>query len=627
MKLPLQKRIVITTPFTPVEEQHYSGLFQQMADECAFDLDGGPLREDWDPEDLHTIEKMRTWLARLRQTCLHPEVGSRNRKALGSSKGPLRTVAEVLEVMIEQNELSTRTEQRNVLFSQIRRGQIHEHAEQSQSALKIWQRTLTEARTIVQESRRELQVELDRVDKNEPIAITIPEQEAHSIARTGPHRQRLRAAIEIEHTCLFFIANAYFQLKSQEITRHQEVNHEDDGNDVLEKPMSDAAKKLESQEEEFYDLAKALRRELLLDAREKVDANVNKIKQRQGSMVHIPSIGLGKDHGGIHVRAAYERVTRLLATANDQAKHIMVWRSKAIELLTLSLVDEDDSDLQGNEYEISTKQQDEVYVYVDAFRALVSDRHDILTGQENILIDHEMNLILREAKEGRGHSPQLTIQLLEQRRTLKPEKAPGSVRGSISELRELKTKLRASVEQSNARAAAESLIVSSILQRLHQINLEQSKITSVLDKEVELVKETMNLRLEYYRQLQAISDTVAPFEEEMDDESREEALTKKMESEERMRARIATLRSKGRYLEHIRMEASDTMQSQRTCIICTSMFETGVLTSCGHTFCADCLRLWWGQHRYVIAEQVIVLCAGFGSLEVLYPRGNRVESC
>ena len=600
MKLPLQKRIVITTPFTPVEEQHYSGLFQQMADECAFDLDGGPLRGDWDPEDPHTIETMRTWLARLRQTCLHPEVGSRNRKALGSSKGPLRTVAEVLEVMMEQNELSTRTEQRNVLLSQIRRGQIHEHAEQSQSALKIWQQTLEEARPIVQESRRQLQVELDRLDKNEPMTISKPEQEAHSIARTGPHRQRLRAAIEIEHTCLFFIANAYFQLKSQEIARDQ-LDHEHDGNDLLERPLSDAAKELESQEELFYDLAKALRRELLLDSRERVDATVNKIRQRQGSMVHIPSIGSVKDHGGIQARAVYERVSRLLAIANDQAKHIMVWRSKAIELLTLSLVDEDDSDIQGDEYEMSTKQQDEVYVFVDAFRALVSDRHDILTGQDNILIDHEMKLILKEAKEGRGHAPQLMIQLLEQRQTLKPEKSLGSVRGLISELRELKARLKGSVEQSNARAAAESLIVNSILQRLHQINLEQSKITSALDKDVELVKETMNLRLEYYRQLQAISDTVAPFEEEMDPDTRQELLNKKLESEEHVRARIATLKSKGRYLEHIRLEASDT-QSQRTCIICTSTFETGVLTSCGHTFCADCLRLWWGQHRYVVLE-------------------------
>ena len=615
MKLPLQKRIVITTPFTPVEEQHYSGLFQQMADECAFDLDGGPLRGDWDPEDPHAIETMRTWLSRLRQTCLHPEVGSRNRKALGSSKGPLRTVAEVLEVMMEQNELSTRTEHRNALLSQIRRGQIHEHAEQSQPALKIWQQTLEEAGTIVQESRRQLQVELDRLDRNEPIAHSKVEQEAHSIARTGPHRQRLRAAIEIEHTCLFFIANAYFQLKSQEIARQNEADPDHDGNEEM--PMSDAAKELESQEELFYDLAKALRRELLLDAREKVDATVKKIFSR--SMVHIPSIGSIKDHGGIQARAVYERVTRLLAIANDQAKHIMEWRSKAIELLTLSLVDEDDSDVQGNEYEMSTKQQDEVYVYVDAFRALVSDRHDILTGQDNILIDHEMNLILREAKEGRGHAPQLTIQLLEQRRTLKPERSLGSVRGLISELREVKTRLRGSVEQSNARAAAESLIVNSILQRLHQINLEQSKITSALDKDVELIRESMNLRLEYYRQLQAISDTVAPFEEEMDPETRHEALTYRLESEERMRARIATLKSKGRYLEHIRLEASDT-QSQRTCIICTSTFETGVLTSCGHTFCADCLRLWWGQHRYVIAEQTVV------PAQRLYPKRERYQN-
>lgn len=71
----------------------------------------------------------------------------------------------------------------------------------------------------------------------------------------------------------------------------------------------------------------------------------------------------------------------------------------------------------------------QVYVYVDALRALIADRHDIVTGQENELIKHEMLVALKQAKDGQGHSPELLKQLLSIRNKLKPSKDLGSVRG------------------------------------------------------------------------------------------------------------------------------------------------------------------------------------------------------
>ena len=85
-----------------------------MTEDCGLNLDGAPRIDDWNPDAPATIEKMRSWLVRLRQTCLHPEIGARNRRALGNGKGPLRTVGEVLEVMIEQNDIAARLEERTV---------------------------------------------------------------------------------------------------------------------------------------------------------------------------------------------------------------------------------------------------------------------------------------------------------------------------------------------------------------------------------------------------------------------------------------------------------------------------------------------------------------------------------
>lgn len=73
-------------------------------------------------------------------------------------------------------------------------------------------------------------------------------------------------------------------------------------------------------------------------------------------------------------------------------------------------------------------------------------------------------------------------------------------------------------------------------------------------------------------------------------------LDKMLEEEERLAKKIATAKSKRRYLEHLRMEA-DNPQEQRICVICRETFEVGALTVCGHQYCKECIRLWWHAHH------------------------------
>lgn len=160
LKLPAQRRYVITMPFTPIEEQHYQELFKQMCEECAVNERGEPLTDNWDPESF--AENMRRWLVRLRQTALHPEVGGRNRRALGNKDGPLRTVDQVLEVMMEQTELTIRTNQRNLLVSKLTRGQLFENSPRIKEALEIWEEAAKEASQIVEECRGQLRQETAR---------------------------------------------------------------------------------------------------------------------------------------------------------------------------------------------------------------------------------------------------------------------------------------------------------------------------------------------------------------------------------------------------------------------------------------------------------------------------------
>lgn len=89
---------------------------------------------------------------------------------------------------------------------------------------------------------------------------------------------------------------------------------------------------------------------------------------------------------------------------------------------------------------------------------------------------------------------------------------------------------------------------------------------------------------------------VAPYEEDLDEQARNVILQEKEATEQHLKSRIASLKSKGRYLVHLRDEAN-AAESQKICIICQQQFEIGLLTSCGHSYCADCFRLWWNTHR------------------------------
>lgn len=89
---------------------------------------------------------------------------------------------------------------------------------------------------------------------------------------------------------------------------------------------------------------------------------------------------------------------------------------------------------------------------------------------------------------------------------------------------------------------------------------------------------------------------VAPWREELDEHLDADILDLQLTIEESHITKLATLKTKQRFLQHLRAES--TQQSEtRTCVICTDPFERGVLTVCGHTYCKDCITAWTRSHR------------------------------
>lgn len=94
----------------------------------------------------------------------------------------------------------------------------------------------------------------------------------------------------------------------------------------------------------------------------------------------------------------------------------------------------------------------------------------------------------------------------------------------------------------------------------------------------------------YYRQLQAISDTVRDIES-ADPEADIGACLKE---EAVLQKDIVRLVAKQRYLEHIAVTSKRQSPSadNSICLICRSPYEVGLMTDCGHIFCEHCLLAW-----------------------------------
>jgi E3 ubiquitin-protein ligase SHPRH len=538
IELPPQKRYVITMPFSAVEEQNYQNLFEIFTTACGLDASGNPLGNNWDPENPATQQAMRVALDQLRQAVLQP--GPANGRRLGRKEGPLRTLADVLEAMLDQSESKVRTFQRSLFSLQLTRGQVLATLHRTKDALALWEEVLKKNATIVEDCRKQLQQEIELARESAKDVTDVSEDAADSVddedllsPRVSEARRRLRHALEIQHKAVFFCANAYFSIKSDK-----------DQTD----PDSEEFQRLEKLETEGYDAAKAIRKEILQESQSKAKKLMDGLAEsasRQDFAV-IPELE-SIDQKGIESRRIVEVFEGFCGILNEQANVLDEWREHVIQLLLRSLVDEETDEITGEEYEQSTKLSEEILVYVQALKTVLADRHQILSGQPNFLIEHEYKGAVRLATEGEGPCPEKLLELFQIRDQLKPDFEDGnelsSLRGIIAALRNLSTKLQPGAGSGNQRSVAELAIVTHQLKIVQKQLTDQSKAITSIEKEAELFTNTMNARIEFYRQLQAVSDTVADYEGDKTDQ----ALQNVRRQEEAAQTSLSVAQGRHRY--------------------------------------------------------------------------------
>ena len=502
--------------------------------------------------------------------------------------------------MIDQKETSIRVEERALLASQLIRahilGNARDDEHRSERALEIYLSAVETTNKFVKDARERLAAgKKVQAEKGESIVDTDDEEDSslESTPVLGRLRNNVRTSLQLQHACIFFAATAYYQIKT---------------NESLTKSDSNQFEKLEEKEAGLYEDAKTLRREILKDSSRKAESLMRKIKDLEESetFTEMPHIKDLESLGGIESRRIVEKSDDLFDVIRDQAKVIIQWRAKMAEYLLKPLVDEDEGiETTGDEYEDSTKLQDELYAYFDAVKALQADLNTFVTGEDAPLIDVEAKSLVKAAKaklnkdivdemKTEVHAPELTLELFTTRNKFRAEKEKiGSIRGLIQEARTLENSLQ--WYESGTRAAERSM-ARRHLSALQSVFSSYSKALSGLEKQIDLFRQTQNQRLEFYRQLQELSDAVKPHKEELDETLDLKSLQHTTQREEEQVQSLAQLKTQNRYLLSLRDEAG-AQQGPKICVICQCPFESGVLTVCGHQYCKECIQHWWSENR------------------------------
>ncbi|KNC25518.1 hypothetical protein FF38_00472, partial [Lucilia cuprina] len=120
-------------------------------------------------------------------------------------------------------------------------------------------------------------------------------------------------------------------------------------------------------------------------------------------------------------------------------------------------------------------------------------------------------------------------------------------------------------------------------------------------REFACVRDLYNGRIEFYKQLQNLSDQVGdlklPFS--VDRETRAGVLKNKNLALEQ---ELSAISSRLRYLKNVEHDDLTAGQSRNgtqsnICIICQDEYNLGLLGTCGHIFCHDCFQKWLSVHN------------------------------
>uniref|UniRef100_A0A060TIR2 ARAD1D40018p n=1 Tax=Blastobotrys adeninivorans TaxID=409370 RepID=A0A060TIR2_BLAAD len=585
--LPPQTRNLVSMPFNSIETDNYLRIYQNFLADCKLDESG-----KYTGSDSVDTAKMLTWLVKLRQTCCHARLGTSSNGRIGATQAvgnkELRTLTDVLDAMLDQSVSEVSSLQRRYYVSMLERGQILEKRRQPEKALELWTKATHEIEQIVdnfrelyeryesdrQERLRALQVAREQAQEEDDDEIEDDEVDSDLVKVS---RLRLRSWLEVLHRCYFFVASAHFQLYHKpSADDNGQVKQEED---QVKVEMNEQDLEHQKMENDYYHKAQVLRREVLQESISRVAKSTKKLGQIK--LVQLIQVDESQfQFISPHRNDLYKEIVCLFTSLNDQASVIEEWRSKLIHYLTMNIVDHS-ADPSGEEYAQSLDAQEYAFLYLEFYQMMLSDRSEATLGAADPLIKSKLDNELKN--EENQEVSEEESRLSQVRMEKSPTKAPSYWRP----LSTMMSFCRRVLGKFNDEWGLEFVEKLTDVQRQFQDEVKK------LARELDHLRRAYNVRVNYYRQLQELSDNVQDLE--VKSEELEAAWYAREAGEARLLPQINRETGRLRYLQSLGNGA--VSEEPEDCIICQSEYKYGSWTACGHHFCRDCLEQWRRTHN------------------------------
>ncbi|KAG8798985.1 hypothetical protein FRC16_006130 [Serendipita sp. 398] len=556
-ELPKQTRYIVPIEFGKVERTIYDDLLETGLSSLEVDERGVAKTSGWAMD----ISELRTWLHRLRQVCTHPQVAGVGRiDKLSVGKG-IKSMEEVLETMRQTTDDQLAADLRKKINLRIRHSQLLASRPKQSMDLDfdvadLLKSCLEETNTLVSET----------------------EEKIKGFAKSG------------------------FKLMEKSVAEKQERR--------LAKASADRSKGKGHSENEkaHYEEAEKVRSLLLGPAEKTATKSMTELPQALAKIAaknandtsgyEAPTLRNllidGPTRPGILTTIIFEEEQEVIDILNEQTRILFEWKSHVIELITQPLITEAEPDDEKTPYERALEIQQECEAFLMAYQALLADRREAMIAERTQLAaleDREVRVRKTAAASKAQKDKEDVVVISEEKMILNGlDKARHALRNSIQG-RALKSTLVELVdiidgENSSEEEIAIAKMESTRVKRLLQI---QGKQMDRLERQLAPIRKTFNERIEYFRQLQAINDSVtaATWEEG----SLEDAIVNSAESISSLERSVNTRQARQRYLDTI-FDPDDEDDEERSCVLCKCDFEKGVLLGCVHHFCEDCILLW-----------------------------------
>ncbi|CAH2351469.1 hypothetical protein CLIB1423_03S07008 [[Candida] railenensis] len=314
---------------------------------------------------------------------------------------------------------------------------------------------------------------------------------------------------------------------------------------------------------------------------------------------------------GMRAKIFFDHVNILAKQLNEQAKVLNEWMEALIAILCKPLLMHDKTP-DGAEYEESIDDQDKVSCYLHVLSGLIADRSEFVLGTElsnkSSTFKKQQETFTQELSN--VNNREFLKDLQDKREQFKP-KSSNTLQGLALKVSSIEQELYGGEDEEKNTDTTnlgnlESELFSQFSRRVRMI-FENQKLAEVLiQKELVNCNSVFNSRIEYFKQLQQISDSVRSsynFEREVDETLITPLCYGFVDSNREQEAKLTKSIAKYRYLQSLVKSGdnSDTNASNDEddlmCTICRSSITIGSLTQCGHKYCKDCLEHWLSNSR------------------------------